>query len=178
MNDTIQTHGIGGTMKSSFIAALALVLLGAAGLYVFSQRPSAPDVSFTTLNGETVTTTQLRGKVVLVNFWATTCTTCIKEMPHLVSTYEKFAPRGFETIAVAMEYDPPSQVKAYAERNALPFRVALDASGEVARGFNDVRLTPTTFLIDKRGKIVHKYLGEPDFNKLHTVLDQLLSEPA
>lgn len=165
-------------MKSSFFAALALVLLGVAGFYIFAQRPSAPEVSFTTLQGETVTTEQLRGKVVLVNFWATTCTTCIKEMPHLVSTYEEFAARGFETIAVAMAYDPPSQVKAYAERNTLPFRVALDANGEVARGFDDVRLTPTTFLIDKRGKIVHKYLGEPDFKQLHTVLDQLLSEPA
>lgn len=165
-------------MKSSFFAALALVLLGVAGVYTFSQRPSAPDVSYTTLQGETLTTGQLRGKVVLVNFWATTCTTCIKEMPHLVSTYNKFAMRGFETIAVAMAYDPPSQVKTYTERNALPFKVALDANGDVARGFNNVRLTPTTFLIDKHGKIVHKYLGKPDFKQLHSVLEQLLSEPA
>lgn len=177
MTDTIPTHSIGCDMKSSFFTALVLVLLGTAGLYIFSQRPSAPDVSFTTLQGDTLTTEQLRGKVVLVNFWTTTCTTCIKEMPHLISTYNKFVARGFETIAVAMQYDVPSQVKTYTERNALPFKVAIDAMGEVARSFNDVRLTPTTFLIDKHGKIVHKYLGEPEFKQLHTVLNQLLSEP-
>lgn len=165
-------------MNVRILAAVAVLALGALGFFTLSQKPSAPEVDFVTLQGERFGTATLRGKVVLVNFWATTCTTCIKEMPHLVETYERFAARGFETIAVAMDYDPPSQVKAYAERAALPFKVALDTTGEVARAFDGVRLTPTTFLIDKRGKIVHKYLGEPDFDKLHALLDRLLGEPA
>lgn len=165
-------------MKLKLLAAFAVIALGVAGFFVFSQKPMAPEVRFVTLQGETFTTADLRGKVVLVNFWATTCTSCIKEMPMLVATHEKFAARGFETIAVAMDYDPPSQVKAYAERTGLPFKVALDTHGEAARGFDGVRLTPTTFLIDKRGHIVHKYLGEPDFEKLHVLLDQLLDAPA
>lgn len=94
----------------------------------------------------------------------------------LVQTHEKFAARGFRTIAVAMDYDPPAQVRAYVERSGLPFQVALDARGEVAQAFDGVRLTPTTFLIDKRGQIVHKYLGEPDFAKLHELLERLLNE--
>lgn len=69
-------------------------------------------------------------------------------------------------------------MKAYARRAGLPFKVALDTSAEVARGFDGVRLTPTTFLIDKRGHIVHKYLGEPDVDRLHALLDKLLAEPA
>ncbi len=163
-------------MKLKIIAAIAVVVLGLAGFFVFTQKPAAPDVAFTTLQGETFRTADLRGEVVLVNFWATTCTSCIKEMPMLVQTHEKFAARGFRTIAVAMDYDPPAQVRAYVERSGLPFQVALDARGEVAQAFDGVRLTPTTFLIDKRGQIVHKYLGEPDFAKLHELLERLLNE--
>lgn len=165
-------------MKRTLFAAFAAVALAAAGLLVLMQKPQAPAVEFVTLQGETITTADLRGKVVLVNFWATTCTSCIKEMPKLVATYEKFSARGFETIAVAMDYDPPAQVRTYVARTALPFKVALDTGGGIALGFDGVRLTPTTFLIDKRGRIVHKYLGEPDFERLHALLDELLDNPA
>ncbi|THF64643.1 TlpA family protein disulfide reductase [Pseudothauera nasutitermitis] len=163
-------------MKVKIIAAIAVLVLGVAGFFVFTQKPVAPDVAFTTLQGETFRTADLRGQVVLVNFWATTCTTCIKEMPALTSTHEKFAPRGYRTIAVAMDYDPPAQVRAYVERSGLPFTVTLDASGDVARAFEGVRLTPTTYLLDKRGRIVQKYLGEPDFDKLHALVERLLAE--
>ena len=163
-------------MKVKIIAAIAVVVLGVAGFFVFTKKPAAPEVAFTTLQGETFRTADLRGQVVLVNFWATSCASCIKEMPMLAQTYEKFAARGYRTIAVAMDYDPPAQVQAYVERAGLPFTVALDRSGEVARAFDGVRLTPTTFLIDKRGQIVHKYLGEPDFARLHELLERLLAE--
>lgn len=164
-------------MKIRLVAAVTVMALGLAGFHLLAQKRPAPDVAFVTLQGETIRSAELRGKVVLVNFWATTCASCIRKMPMLVSTHEKFAGRSFETIAVAMDYDLPSQVKAYAERTGLPFKVALDVGGGVAHGFDGVRLTPTTFLMDKRGHIVHKYLGEPDFDKLHVLLDKLLAEP-
>lgn len=154
-------------------AALAVVLTGY--LAVFRTTP-APEVTFPTLRGEALSTSSLRGKVVLVNFWATSCVTCVKEMPKLVETYEKFEARGFETLAVAMSYDPPNYVLAYAERNALPFKIALDPRGEIARRFSDTRQTPTTFVIDKRGNIVKRYLGEPDFAALHALLEDKLAE--
>ena len=156
-----------------FLAPLLLVALVGG-----CSQPATPDVSFTTLDGHTSRLSALRGKVVLVNFWATTCTTCVAEMPKLVDTHNKFAAQGFETLAIAMSYDPPDYVRNYATNNALPFKVAVDASGEAARGFDDVRLTPTTFLLDKRGQVVQKFLGEPDFDKLHARIAQLLAEPA
>ncbi|MDR2261343.1 MAG: TlpA family protein disulfide reductase [Azoarcus sp.] len=165
-------------MKLRFLAVLAAAALAVAGLFVYTSKPLAPSVAFTTLQGERIDTVALRGKVVLVNFWATTCATCVAEMPMLIETHKKFAARGLETVAVAMDYDPEVQVRAYAERNALPFRVALDADGAAARGFEGVRLTPTTFLIDRRGYIVHKYLGAPDFGALHELLEKLVEEPA
>ena len=156
-----------------FLAPLLLVALVGG-----CSQPATPDVSFTTLDGQSSRLSALRGKVVLVNFWATTCTTCVAEMPKLVDTHNKFAAQGFETLAIAMSYDPPDYVRNYAHNNALPFKVAVDASGEAAKGFDDVRLTPTTFLIDKRGQVVQKFLGEPDFDKLHARIAQLLAEPA
>ena len=165
-------------MKLRIFATLAAAAFVIAGIFIYFAKPLAPDVSFTTLQGERLDTASLRGKVVLVNFWATTCSTCIEEMPDLVKTYEKFAARGLETIAVAMDGDPEAQVRAYAEKAALPFKVALDSNGEAAQGFKGVRMTPTTFLIDRQGRIVHSYLGKPDFNALQALLEELLAEPA
>ncbi|MFT4174542.1 MAG: TlpA disulfide reductase family protein [Rhodocyclaceae bacterium] len=164
-------------MKKLLIIA-ALVLVAGTGAYAFLKPNTAPDVSLTTLDGRTVTTQSLRGKVVLVNFWATTCTTCMAEMPKVVDTFRQFNAKGFETVAVAMDYDNPAWIRDYVQRTKLPFTVAQDSSGAVARAFGDIRLTPTTFLIDKRGRIVQQYLGEPDFPKLHALLDRLLAEPA
>lgn len=160
------------------ITRLVAPVLILAFLHGCSQPAAAPDVSFTTLDGQTRPLSSLKGKVVLVNFWATTCTTCVAEMPKLIETYNKFAPKGFETVAIAMDYDPPEYVRNYAQKNGLPFTVALDSGGKAAKGFEEVRLTPTTFLLDKQGRIVQKYLGEPDFAKLHALLDKLLAEPA
>lgn len=159
------------------IAALCAAAV-AAWLYFASAPQPAPQVTFATLKGELIGTADLRGKVTLVNFWATSCVTCVKEMPQIAATFQQFQARGYETIAVAMEYDRPDYVLAYTERNRLPFKVALDARGEIAKSFGDIRLTPTTFIIDKRGNIVKRFLGEPDFASLHLLIDKLLKEAA
>jgi peroxiredoxin len=164
-------------MKRKLGALVALALIIMAGVLLMKPLPPAPNVTFMTLDGQTLKTTDLRGKVWLVNFWATTCTTCVKEMPALADTYKKFSSQGFELLAVAMHYDPPNYVAAFAKERGLPFKVALDARDEVAAGFGGVRLTPTTFLIDKQGRIVQQYLGEPDFVKLNALIAELLAEP-
>jgi peroxiredoxin len=131
-------------------------------------------LTYTLLDGSLRTPEQLRGKVVLVNFWATSCTTCVHEMPQIVATHEKFRHRGYDTLAVAMSYDPPAYVANFAETRKLPFGVAIDNTGSIAKSFDDVRLTPTTFLINKRGEIVKRFVGEPDFAALHRLIEELL----
>jgi peroxiredoxin len=158
------------------VAAVVAIGIGIAAYGMLSGRTAAPDVQFVSLKGEKITTADLRGRVVLVNFWATDCATCIREMPQLVATYNKYRQRGFETIAVAMRHDPPNYVIQYVERNALPFRIALDPMGGIARAFGDVRFTPTTFVIDRRGNIVARIPGEPDFSKLHRLIEEKLEE--
>ena len=153
-------------------AATALAL---AGTGCSSSEP-APPSTFVLLDGSKSTTADLKGKVTLVNFWATTCVSCVKEMPQLAATYDKFKSRGFETVAVAMSYDPPSYVVSFAQSRQIPFKVAIDNTGEVARAWGDIKITPTTFIVNKNGQIVKRYIGEPDFDALHQLLDKLLNE--
>jgi peroxiredoxin len=162
------------------VAAVLAVLAMGGGAYfawqgVGSATP-APNVAYTLLDGRQTDLQALRGKVVLVNFWATSCTTCVHEMPQIVATHEQFKSRGYDTLAVAMSYDPPAYVVHFAETRKLPFGVAIDNTGTVAKSFGDVRLTPTSYLINKRGEIVKRYVGEPDFPALHALVEKLLAE--
>ena len=111
-----------------------------------------------------------------MNFWATSCTTCVAEMPEVIATYNKYKDRGFETLAVAMSYDPPSYVVNFAQTRQLPFKVAIDNTGAAAKAWGDIQLTPTTFVLDKQGNIVKRYVGAPNFAELHQLIDKLLAE--
>lgn len=154
---------------------VVVVSLGPLTLAGCSQT-SAPESTFVLLDGSRQTTSDLRGKVTLVNFWATSCTTCVAEMPDIVATHQKFQARGYETLAVAMSYDPPSYVVNFAESRKLPFKVAIDNTGAVAKAWGDVRITPTTYIVNKRGQIVKTYVGAPNFEELHTLIEKLLAE--
>lgn len=156
-------------------AGLASLALSGCSPQSSEPRP-APPSQFVLLDGSAVRTADLRGKVALVNFWATSCTVCVAEMPRIVQTYRTFAPRGFETVAVAMHYDPPSYVVHYAQTRQLPFKVAIDNTGTTARDWGPVEATPTTFVLNKRGEIVQRIVGEPDFPKLHALIERLLAE--
>ncbi len=159
---------------------LAIVLAGAAAtaFAVWNQSGSsaAPESTFVLLDGSRQTTANLKGKVTLVNFWATSCVTCVGEMPKVIATYDKYKAKGFDTVAVAMSYDPPSYVVNFAETRRLPFSVAIDNTGSVAKAWGDVQLTPTTFLVDKQGQIVKRYVGEPNFDELHVLIEKLLAQ--
>ncbi len=157
-------------------AALAGASVGLSALAGCGTQEQAPDSRFVLLDGNTLNTANLKGKVVLVNFWATTCVTCVKEMPSLVATYNKFKDRGFDTVAVAMNYDPPQWVNNFAQTRQLPFKVALDNTGAIAKAWGDVQLTPTTYLLDKQGRIVKRYVGEPEFDALHQLVEKLLAQ--
>ncbi len=159
--------------RLSFLAVLLSFALGLAGC----GQERAPASSFVLLDGSQLSTADLQGKVTLIYFWATSCTSCVAEMPELVATYDKYKARGYDTLAVAMSYDPPAYVVNFAQSRKLPFKVALDNTGANARAWGDVKLTPTTYLVNKRGEIVKRYLGAPDFAELHRLVEQLLRQP-
>lgn len=160
--------------KPLLIAAAVLVVAGAL-FYALMEKPRAPASTFTTLEGKQITLKDLRGQIVLVNFWATSCPGCIKKMPDMIETYNQYKGRGFEVIAIAMSYDPPNYVASFVKTRQLPFPVALDVNGEHARAFGNVQVTPTTFLIGKDGSILEQKLGDFDFVKLKAMLDKELT---
>ena len=150
--------------------------MSAMGLSACGNSNAAPASRFVLLDGSTLTEADLKGKVTLINFWATTCVSCVKEMPALANTFLKYKDKGYDTIAVAMKYDPPDWVLNFANSRQLPFKVALDNTGDLAKDWGDVKLTPTSYLVDSRGTIVKKYLGEPDMQALHQLIESLLAK--
>src|SRR3982751_2665931 len=160
--------------RMALVGILALSAL--AALPGCTGAQAAPESTFVLLDGSKKTTADLKGKVTLVNFWATSCVTCVAEMPKVISTYNKYQSQGYDTLAVAMSYDPPSYVVNYTETRKLPFKVAIDNTGAVAKAWGDVQLTPTTYLVNKRGEIVKRYVGEPNFAELHQLIEKLLAE--
>lgn len=160
-------------IKKSLLPVIVIVLLAFLALQL-NNKPTAPEVSFNTIDGRTIPMTALRNKVVLVNFWATDCPGCIKEMPELINTYQQYQPKGFEVIAVAMPYDQISQIINYSKSQALPFPVTHDSKGEIVQRFGKVSLTPTAFIYDKEGRLLQHTIGELDFTALKLLLNKEL----
>lgn len=160
------------------VIVLVLAVAGWFGWRAFSPSQHVPAATFTLLDGQKLSTQDLKGKVYLVNFWATSCTTCVKEMPNMIQTYNKYKGQGLEYVAVAMSYDAPMYVMNFSQTRQLPFKVAMDADGSAAKAFGDVQLTPTTFLVDRDGRILKRYVGEPEWAAFDTLLKDTLGKQA
>jgi len=158
------------------VAAIVVMVAVGAAIFLSTAPAAAPASNFVLLDGSKKTTADLQGRVTLVNFWATSCVSCVAEMPKLISTYQKYQGKGYDTLAVAMSYDPPSYVVNFAQTRKLPFPIAIDNTGAVAQAWGEVQLTPTSYLVNKRGQIVKRYVGEPDFAELHQLIEKLLAE--
>jgi len=114
----------------------------------------APDFTLKTLDGKQVTLSQLRGKVVLLDFWATWCPPCREEMPALEAAYKKFAGPDLAFVAVDLAENDVT-VGAFAQQFGITFPIALDGNGQVTDTYNILPL-PTSFFIDRSGKVVLK----------------------
>ena len=169
-------------MKIKETLAVVFILAIAGLAFWLWTSPSglkwAPEVTFSTLEGEKINMQELRGRPVLVTFWATTCPGCLKEMPHLVELYEEYGNGGFELIGVAMSYDPPNRVLELAAERQLPYPIALDLDGGLAYAFGNVMLTPTSFLVAPDGKIIKHKIGEMDIVELRRQIETLIHTEA
>jgi peroxiredoxin len=158
-------------MKKRQLRTLITVLLvAAAGWYWLAPHDlqQGPDISLLGIDGTELRLASYRGKPLLVTFWATTCQTCLREMPQLIQLYRELSPRGLEIIGIAMAYDPPNRVLALREDRQIPYPVALDIHSDAARAFDNVQLTPTTFLIAPDGHVAWRKTGELDMTELRT----------
>ncbi len=166
-------------MRKEWLAgALALLVVAAVG-YVWMAPPArepAPDVSLPLLDGARSELAAYQGQPVMVVFWATSCPTCIDEMPQIVELYEALGQDGFKVLGVAMDYDPVDRVRALVARKQLPYTIVLDEGGHIARAFNNVRVTPTTVLIDPEGGVVWQRIGHLNFPAIREQISDMLSK--
>lgn len=159
------------------VLGLIIALATLAAWLLPDQKPSPPaDLPFTLLDGRTLTLRELRGRPVLVAFWATSCPPCVEEVPDLIALYGELRPRGLELIAVAMPYDPPLQVQRFVRQYDLPYPVALDVTGKVVQGFDGVDFVPTAFLLDPAGDVVYRQVGKLDIDRARIALEPFLAQ--
>ena len=157
---------------------ILLLMIVAGALKLNSQGIStAPDVTFKYIvDGRQVNLKQLKKRPVLVTFWATSCPGCMREMPHLISLYNALSAQGLEIVGVAMSYDPPDRVLALARDRNIPYPISLDIDGAIAHAFDDVLVTPTSFLIAPDGRIIAHTVGELNMEKLHRQISDMLAQ--
>ncbi len=142
-----------------------------------AERMEAPAYRLKTLDGQNRTLRQDRGKVVLVNFWATWCPPCLREMPAMQRLYEKFRGRGFEVVAVSVDQGNSEAVRKFVNNLKLSFPIVLDPD-QVTKQAYRVRALPTTFLIDRLGRVVALGMGarEWDGEAAFGLIEHLLGE--
>ncbi|MGL4766938.1 MAG: TlpA disulfide reductase family protein [Formosimonas sp.] len=166
-------------IRLRWIAAAALVAVVATTAYKNLTRSAGEmaAVQLTTIEQKPIAFAdwQKAGKVTVVNFWATSCSTCKKEMPKLVEIYKTYNPQGLEYVGIAMQYDDPAYIKNYVAAQQLPFNIAWDKDGRLAEQFGMILGTPTTFIIGKNGNIVKKYVGEPKWDEFDAALKAALA---
>jgi peroxiredoxin len=161
------------------LVPLAIVLLvglmGWLWLPSFTPEPG-PDITLSSIDGRAVSLKQLHGRPVLVTFWASTCPGCLKEIPHLAELYRELSPQGLEVIGIAMHYDPPNRVLSVHRSQNIPYTVALDIQADASRAFGDVRMTPTSFLIDPDGQIVYRNSGMMNMGKVRRKILEMIAK--
>lgn len=161
-----------------FAALLASALLGGASIYFVVKNTgpnSLPDITLETPDGRPFALSTLRGKPLLVVFWASTCEICIQEMPALIRLHNEYAPQGLEIVGIVIYYDNKDNALAMVSNMPIPYRILLDRDKKATQAFRNVHYTPTTFLIAPNGSIVYRHFGRTDFNFIRKQTDKLLT---
>ena len=171
-------HSLIMRLKAVLFAVIAVSLIASfAVLRLAPDEPvRVPDLTVTTLQGQPFSIPRLQGKPLLVNFWATSCRSCLEEIPRLIELHRELNPNGFEIIGIAMPYDPPNRVIAVSQAKQIPYPIALDIRGEAARAFGNIRLTPSSFLIAPDGRVIHRQTGELQLGKLRALLADMRAQ--
>ena len=161
-------------LRTTFLLLASCLLMSFAIAAGSSER--APDFTLQTTSGKTVSLDQLKGDVVMVNFWATWCGPCRQEMPKLDALYKEYHRLGFDLLGVNVETDP-SGVPKFLKETPVSFKILLDRKNDVSKLYKVVAM-PSTVLIDRKGNVRYVHHGyEPGYeNTYQTEIRGLLLE--
>jgi peroxiredoxin len=135
---------------------------------------TAPDFTLPTVDGKEIRLSDLRGKVVLINFWATWCPPCVREIPRLVRVSEKYRDQGLVILGINVTaQDDRAKVEQFVRDQRITYPVLLDLNSDAGQKYSS-RLMPTTYFIDRTGKIVHTKVGEVDEATIEEQIQALL----
>lgn len=168
-------------MKPVIRNLLIALIVAVAALSTFVLTPGSrpmPAVNFTDIDGGRHQLADYKGQPILMIFWATDCPGCIKEMPELIALHDEYADKGLAMISVAMPHDYPEHIKAMREQKGLPYLITWDEDGKIAAAFDNVRVTPTHFLISPEGEIVMRKIGALKAGELKQRLASMGLTPA
>lgn len=133
----------------------------------------APEFSLKDMNGEERKLSDFRNKAVIITFWATWCPPCRAEIPHFKSLYEEYKEKGLEVVGIALDQGGVKDVKPFAEKNKITYPILL-ANQKVVEDYGGIRGIPTTFVIDRKGNIIEKFIGYRDKEVFEAAIKKLL----
>jgi len=136
---------------------------------------AAPDFTRTDLEGKSLSLRSYRGKLLLLNFWATWCGPCLAEIPLFAAWQNTYGAAGLQIVGISMDDDSAPVVRAYAKYH-LNYPVAM-GDAEIGELFGGILGLPLTYLIDPNGRVVGRYQGEPDMKQLEARIKSLLPRP-
>lgn len=156
---------------SGIIVAL-LIALG-TNTVVAQTRSVAPDFTLKTADGKAITLSKLKGKVVLINFWATWCGPCRAEIPGFLEVYKKYRTRNFEIIGISLDNSGWKVVNPFVEKYKIDYPIVL-GDDSLVKAYGNFNAIPTTFLVDKKGNVVEEHVGYLSKEDLEKKLKPLL----
>lgn len=138
-------------------------------------RP-APNFTLSNLAGEKITLESLRGKVVLLDFWATWCKPCVKSMPQLNGLHEKWNKSGLSVVGIAIDEDGKKKVEPFILKHKIVYPILVDTAENPVWETYKVKIIPMLFLVDRQGQIVQQWLGEMNLQEVESAASALLKK--
>jgi peroxiredoxin len=149
-------------VKCTVLIVTALLLSAGAGFAAGQANRKAPDFTLEDMQGNKVSLSDFRGKIVMINFWATWCPPCVEEMPSMEKLHQRFKGDDFVLLAINVEADARPIVENFLKKNHYTFPVLLDGDARVQQLFGAYRF-PETLIINRRGEIVTRVIGGRDW---------------